>query len=120
MQDRDFLDYFYITLSNVAVDIVPKGFNKYTGLRYFSKTSTTIGIADSLNDLDLIINTDYAFIPKNAGPELISALSKKGKDILPFDLFDKNKNNIVWQTKSSYTKSVSDILQKIEKEIITR
>lgn len=119
LQDRDFLDCFYITHSNVAVDIVPKGFNKYTGLRYFSKTSTTIGIADSLNDLDLIINTDYAFIPKNAGPELISALSKKGKDILPFDLFDKNKNNIVWQTKSSYTKSVSDILQKIEKEIIT-
>ncbi len=119
-RDGDFLDYFYITHSNVAVDIVPRGFNKYTGLRYFSKTSTSIGIADSLNDLDLIINTDYAFIPKNAGAELISALSKRGKDILPFDLFDINKNDIIWQTESSYSKSVSDILQKIDKEIITR
>ena len=40
----------YATHSNVAVDIVAHGYNKFSGLNYVSKRLRLIGIADSLNE----------------------------------------------------------------------
>jgi len=135
VKDLGFEDKVLVTHSNVAIDIIPKGYNKFTGLKYLAGELKTIGIADSLNDLDLIIDADYAFIPANASISLIKKLKSLGKklvtieskqnsphpNLLPqrekeikFKVEDNDSlKGVVWQSKYNETKGVIDILQFI-------
>jgi len=101
VEDLGYRKTVLVTHSDVAIDIIPKGYNKYSGIKHVAKKRKTIGIADSLNDLELILNSDYGFIPANASPKLISKI--------------KNKNVI--QSKHGYTDGVIDILRYIDKNL---
>lgn len=70
-----------VTHSDVAVDIIPNGYDKFTGLRHIANEAKTIGIADSLNDLAMILNADHAFVPKNASTKLIVSLETEGRSV---------------------------------------
>ena len=69
----------FVTHSNVAIDIIPKDHNKFTGIQYISNQLKTIGIADSFNDCPMLLNTNCAFIPANASPKLIDFLKNNKK-----------------------------------------
>ena len=57
--------------SSVAVDICPIGFSKITGMREVANGMPVMGIADSMNDLELVMGADQAVVPSNARQELI-------------------------------------------------
>lgn len=103
-----------VTHSNVAVDIIPRGFDKFRGLGHVASGRPTIGIADSMNDIELVRDADLAFIPANASLKLIRELAKKGKSVLDLgDTLPKDKE-IVWRSRFSSTRGVLEILGFIE------
>ena len=81
VQALGFSDVVIVTYSSVAVDVIPRGFNKLTGLRRLAGSEPAVGIADSMNDLELIRGADYAFLPANSSPELLERLRQSGKRI---------------------------------------
>jgi len=99
-----------VTHSDVAVDIIPAGFSKYTGVLRFAGTSPTIGIADSLNDLALIRDADSAFLPANASPALLTALQAAGRAIIPLEAGRWPDPSEAGQSGRAYTDGVLDIL----------
>lgn len=82
-----------VTHSDVAVDIIPSGFNKFRGLRLASEAPSLIGIADSLNDLHLIENADISFLPANASPALMEALEVRGRKVRPLEAVETRSRN---------------------------
>ena len=124
VKDLGFEDKVLVTHSNVAIDIIPKGYNKFTGLKYVAGEDQTIGIADSLNDLALITDADYAFIPANASINLVEKLKSLGKEIVaipqnsatgsPFGKGGREeKKNCVFQSQYNETSGVIDSLRFI-------
>jgi len=103
-----------VTHSDVAVDILPAGFNKFTGLRHAAEAAFLIGIADSLNDIHLIANADLAFLPANASPALLMALSHLGRDVEPLEKgrLPSSKGTIAI-TESRQTEAVIEILHSL-------
>ena len=99
--------------SDVAVDIVPSGYNKYTGLKSVSNREKTVGIADSMNDASLLINVDYGFLPKNAPQELLDYIRKRGKKLVNIkDVSSLNQSYVV-QANKERTEGVMEILNLI-------
>ena len=76
-----------VTHSDVAVDIIPVGFNKFKGLSMASEAPSLIGIADSLNDIHLIEDADFAFLPANASPALLETLEIRGRRVISLEEF---------------------------------
>lgn len=72
-----------VTYSSVAVDVLPQGYNKFTGLKRVAEGRKTIGIADSMNDAALLLEADFAFAPANLAPELKPLLAAKGRPAAP-------------------------------------
>ena len=77
------LDKVTVTYSSVAVDILPRGYNKLIGLRKVAGGRQTIGIADSMNDQALLLEADYALAPQNLAPELKTLLAERGRPVIP-------------------------------------
>jgi len=99
-----------VTHSDVAVDIIPAGFNKFTGLRHAAEAPSLIGIADSLNDVHLIADAHRAFLPANASPALLKALRDRGRDVEPLEKCSRTSNRTIAISESRYTEAVIDIL----------
>lgn len=108
-----FADTVIVTHSSVAVDIIPTGHNKFSGIGRVAKGLRTIGIADSLNDSNLITDADYAFLPANASPKLFAVLSEAGKKIVPLDKAEGLRKNTVLQSRHNNTEAVVDVLRFI-------
>ena len=72
---------FEVTYSSVAVDVIPRGFNKLSGLRQLAGDEPVVGIADSMNDFELVSGADISFLPGNASPELLRRLKETGKRV---------------------------------------
>ena len=71
------LDFCRVTRSSVAVDILPNGFDKFSGLKYMAEENDSIvAIADSLNDLEMLKQADITYMPGNADTTTIDILSK--------------------------------------------
>ncbi|MBI5766032.1 HAD family phosphatase [Candidatus Falkowbacteria bacterium] len=104
-----------VTHSDVAVDIIPTGYNKFTGMKFASENLKTIGIADSLNDYQMILDADYAFMPHNASPKLINLLQRSNKKIKNIAVTAKIDKNIILQSNYSHTEGVIEILDFINK-----
>ena len=109
----------YTTHSNVAVDVVPSGYNKFSGINRISKGFRIIGIADSLNDIHLVSDADYAFIPVNASPGLIHGLKTKSKRIMGLKSEEAGQmgKNIVLQSQYNETEAVVEILEFINRKL---
>jgi len=114
VENSDFKDYVHVTHSNVAVDIIPVDFHKFTGLKYVAGSMKTIGIADSLNDKDLIINADFAFLPFNASPKLEIELKNYYKTVARLENFHSLSEQAVFQSSFENTRAVVDILKHIK------
>ncbi|MDA3885254.1 MAG: HAD hydrolase family protein [Candidatus Delongbacteria bacterium] len=76
-EDLKELDFCRVTRSSVAVDILPIGFDKYSGLKYMAEENDIIvAIADSLNDLEMLKQADITYMPGNADTTTIDILSE--------------------------------------------
>jgi len=76
LRQNGWSDRFGVTYSSVAADIIPLGYNKFTGLEEVSE-GCNIGIADSMNDKALLLEADFGFAPANIEPELLKTLRKE-------------------------------------------
>ncbi len=98
----------FLTHSDVAVDIIPQGFHKYEGLSKIATQVKFVGIADSVNDLDLLEKCDYAFVPANFTPSLKYFLTKPMKALGESSELDQNK---VFISSYPYTQAVNQVLE---------
>ena len=108
-------DDFYITHSDVAVDIVPKGHTKWTAINYLFPNKKLIAIADSYNDREFLCKADLPIIPANASPKIEAELLNRGFHILPltrFQWLSIHKN--AYKSPSNNTLGVIEALQAIE------
>jgi hydroxymethylpyrimidine pyrophosphatase-like HAD family hydrolase len=106
---------FYITHSDVAVDIVPQGHTKWTAINHLFPNKKLIAIADSYNDREFLCKANIPFIPANASPKIKTELLDSGFDILPLAKFKWptiQKN--AYKSPSNYTLGVIEALQAIE------
>ena len=106
------VDFFW---SDVAVDIVPSGYNKYTGLKSISNNEKTIAIADSMNDAPLITKVNYGFIPANAPKELLTYIKKSGKRVIDIKTACCIESSQVIQADKERTEGTIEILNFIVK-----
>lgn len=100
-----------ITYSSVAVDILPKGYDKYRGLNRVGEGRKIIGIADSANDLNLLLSSDYAFSPSNFAMELEQLLIRGGRkraELAHLDSLEPNTLAIACQPE---TRGLLEILR---------
>jgi hydroxymethylpyrimidine pyrophosphatase-like HAD family hydrolase len=100
-----------VTHSDVAVDILPVDFNKFKGLRLASEAPSLIGIADSLNDLHLIEDADYSFLPANASPALLETLESRGREVIPLQDSRGRGRGTIAMSGAPHTEAVIQILQ---------
>lgn len=106
-------DKVFATHSSVAIDIIPKGYNKFTGMKYIAGERKTIGIADSLNDSHMLLHADYGFMPSNHSDKLFGLFECAGKKIALIKDKDMRDTNAVLKSKYSYNQGVIDILNYI-------
>ena len=114
-------DKFRVTYSSVAVDIIPVGFNKFTGIKEIERRLTNkrnykiIAIADSINDYELLRDADISFLPSNCNKKVTLGLEKHGmrsidlqstKDVLA-------NENCFYISDKKTTYGVIEILEKI-------
>ena len=99
-----------VTYSSVAVDIIPGGFNKLTGLRRLAGDEPTVGIADSMNDLELVRGAQYAFLPANCSGELVRQLQLDGKRIQKIGEASGLHKNVAILCSEGFTEGVSQAL----------
>lgn len=99
-----------VTYSSVAVDIIPRGFNKLTGLRRLAGGGPTVGIADSMNDLELVRGAEYAFLPANCSRELMRQLELDGKRVQKIGEASGLHANVAVLCSEGFTEGVSQAL----------
>lgn len=107
-------DAMLVTHSNVAVDILPSGFNKFSGIRHVAAGQRTVGVADSLNDIHLLTDADLAFIPANGSRLLIRELARGGHPVRPLLEWRSGEAGTVWRSRFPATEGVIDILRFLE------
>ncbi|MBU0628687.1 MAG: HAD hydrolase family protein [Nanoarchaeota archaeon] len=115
IKELGFENDVFATYSSVAVDIIPKGYNKATGINYIAGGRKTIGVADSLNDSHLLTDCNQAFIPINSPVELLDYLRVKGKKIENIKDINQLFSGKVIQSKKGFTGGVIEILNFIDK-----
>jgi hypothetical protein len=107
----------YVTHSNVAVDIIPVGFDKYTALEHVAKGRRTIGIADSLNDSHLILNADHGFVPKNASSALMELTGHEGRSPVPLADTATSSEISIRSSEKQSTECVIEVLRFIDAKL---
>ncbi|MBN1971137.1 MAG: HAD family hydrolase [Candidatus Delongbacteria bacterium] len=106
--DKD--DYYRITHSSVAVDIVPAFANKYFGLKYIANDDDIIvGIADSLNDLEMLEKSDMSFVPNNYSKKL------DGITVRSFRSLSDYNNNFIGVSEGKTSEGVYQIVSYLFK-----
>jgi hydroxymethylpyrimidine pyrophosphatase-like HAD family hydrolase len=103
-------DRVTVTYSSVAVDILPKGYNKFTGLKKVAEGRKTIGIADSMNDAALLLEADFALAPANLAPELKPLLAQRGRPVVPLSKTEGLTSPAVPIASKGETEGVLEIL----------
>ncbi len=81
VKNSEYGKYFSTTYSSVAVDVIPKGFDKFVGMKIVAGSGKIIGIADSMNDFELIEKSDFSFVPANCSEQVIDRLKENGKGV---------------------------------------
>ncbi|MCB5249635.1 MAG: HAD hydrolase family protein [Candidatus Cloacimonadales bacterium] len=100
--------FFNITWSNVAIDIIPKGINKYTGIKNVANNVKIISLLDSMNDYDLAINSDVCFLPANSSKKLLDSIKYSS-----IDKYNKDFINAIYLCKNDYSEGVIEALNKL-------
>jgi hydroxymethylpyrimidine pyrophosphatase-like HAD family hydrolase len=111
VRELGFQDEVLVTHSNVAVDILPIGFTKFSGIRHVAVGLKTIGIADSLNDIHLLTDADLSFMPANGSQRLIDTLESVDRRVRPLSEWQGDSGPIVWRSRFPSTQGVIEILR---------
>lgn len=113
LQKHKFGENFYLTWSNVALDIIPILNSKWNALNHLRKNNKIICFMDSFNDKESVLLSDLSFIPRNASHKLIKYLREKNKLIFPIDKFHLINHHVFISSKS-YTMGVIEGLKTLE------
>ncbi len=108
-------DRVLVTYSSVAVDILPRGYNKFIGLQKVAEGRKTIGIADSMNDAALLLEADFALAPANLAPELEPLLAARGRAVIPLAQARGLNSSAVPIASKDETEGVLEILAFLDK-----
>lgn len=117
LKNTSYAGDFNVLYSSVAVDLVPTGFDKHKGLSIVADGKETIGIADSMNDLPLLKNSNYSFSPSNIPEEVVSRIQKDGKVIYHLIKTSGNFPNQLGIAATSDASGVLEILKYIQKNL---
>src|SRR5690554_4742404 len=102
-----------ITHSDVAVDILPAGNSKYSGLTRICPHQRIIAIADSCNDWEFLSRANESFLPYNCSSHIMNKFIEKGFSILPVERYNNAADKTVYKSEFGYTEGVLDILTKL-------
>jgi len=104
-----------VTYSSVAVDVLPVGYNKYTGLAAVADDREIIGVADSMNDQDLLAESEFSLAPANIAPELRPLLENAGRDAVPLGEALELVYGTVLVAEKGETEGVLEILEFLDR-----
>jgi hydroxymethylpyrimidine pyrophosphatase-like HAD family hydrolase len=104
-------DVCYVTYSSVAVDVVPNGFSKMTGLKKLAGDLKTIGVADSMNDIHMHLGSDISFAPSNINEELRKSLIDSGRNICNISEAPELREKTTYVAGKPATEGVIEILE---------
>lgn len=96
LKTTPYYDLIRLTWSNVALDILPKGFSKFTGIRHITEGQKIISFLDSMNDYELAIYSDITFLPANSSASLLNEIV-----YYPVQQFNPHQKAI-WLCNESY------------------
>ncbi|MFO8055925.1 MAG: hypothetical protein R6V10_01340 [bacterium] len=113
--DSNFHDRVQVTYSSVAVDILPVGYNKYTGLAAVAGDREIIGVADSMNDQDLLADSHFSLAPANIATELRPLLEKAGRNAVPLMEAPDLISGTVLIANKAETEGVLEILDFLDR-----
>jgi len=117
VESRGFGRQVEVTYSSVAVDVLPRGYNKFTGLARVAEGGMTIGVADSMNDSALLVQADYALAPANLAPELEALLKKNGRTVEPIKGREALERGVAMKAAQKETRGVIEILQFLDRAL---
>lgn len=107
-----FFDFVDILSSQNGVHIIPKGFNKYIGLKLCSEGKFIACITEQ--DIPLINYSDFAYLLANSPSQLEDLLRKNLATLQPILLKD-----MVQVPSKEYTEGVIEILDNFQKIFIS-
>ena len=114
VEDWGFSPIFDVTYSSVAVDVVPKGYDKLRGLRDAAAGEPLVAVADSVNDIPLLGGADHSFAPSNLANEARSELIEAGREIKGLGEATLRMKNVLYVAESPEAKGVIEILRKLD------
>ena len=103
-----------VTFSSVAVDIIPKRFSKWTGMKHLAGEESIAAVADSMNDLEFIESAEFAFLPANAEPLLLDTLRSSGRRILPLGRGSAPEKGNIYISSRENTFAVIEALEYLQ------
>jgi hydroxymethylpyrimidine pyrophosphatase-like HAD family hydrolase len=109
--DSGYGDIVRTTYSSVAVDVVPLGFNKFTGLTELAGGLKAVGVADSMNDIELHLRTGISFAPSNISTELKRRLEEAGRNVVALPRTGKLEEGSTYVTSGPATEGVIEVLE---------
>ena len=107
---------FYVTYSSVAVDVIPKDWDKYRGMEIVAEDGIIIGVADSMNDFALLAKSHFSFVPANAPKEVLEKLKKEGKKVVNIHQAKLEPNTVVVSNHPE-TEGVLEILEFVSRNL---
>jgi len=119
LQQHKFKDNFYITWSNVAIDIIPREMSKWYTLKnikdklYFEDNSYIISFVDSYNDKEIANFSNYTFLPLNSSSKLIDYLRYNNKLIFKTNKFHTMINQC-YKSDKLFSEAVIDGLNQLK------
>ncbi len=105
----------YVTHSSVAVDVVPLGYTKASGLKAFAGSLPTVAVADSMNDLPLHLASDYSFAPSNIGLGLKAALEDAGRKVSELSGAGELESGVTYVADGPATEGVIQVLAALSR-----
>ena len=113
VRDLGYSDLAYTTYSSVAVDVIPKGYSKMSGLLRVSGGLATVGVADSMNDIQLHLGSDISFAPSNISDELRQRLLDAKRCVVELEKVKKPVLGTTYVASGSATAGTIQILEAI-------
>jgi len=105
-----YADLFYLTFSNVALDIIPYGYSKWSAISHIADARTVVAFIDSYNDREIALYSHITFLPKNSSPVLIEYLTQNQKSVMPVEAYQFAEDTACMLSKK-YTEGVIEGLE---------
>jgi len=105
-----YADLFYLTFSNVALDIIPIGYTKWGTIDQIAEGRPVVSFIDSYNDREIALYSHMTFMPKNSANVLREYLIQHQRSVLPIEAFTFQEGTACLCSKK-YTEGVIEGLE---------